>query len=98
MRLPQFFDAVPPETRPVEREWLAMQTRWSRQDRWLRRIGSLAWALFALLVFAGTAHETGKLSAATFGAAREGGSAASHKAGPSIVADQRHSKTEGKCR
>lgn len=93
MRLPQFFDAVPPETRSVEREWLAMQTRWSRQDRWLRRIGSLAWALFALLVFAGTAHETGKLSAANLGAGQ-----ASHKAGPSIVADQRHSKTEGKCR
>lgn len=96
MRLPQLFDSIPAPSRSVEREWLAMEVRWSRQDRWLRRIGSLAWALFALIVFAGTAHETGKLSAANLGAAGLG--QASHKAGPSIVADQLHSKLEGKCR
>lgn len=79
-------------------EMADLERKWARRQRRYEALGAIAWALFALIVFAGTAHETGKLSAATFGAPREGGSAASHKAGPSIVADQRHSKTEGKCR
>lgn len=95
MRFPQFFDGVPPEGRSVEREWLALETRWSRQDRWLRRVGSLVWALFALIVFTGAALETGKLTGPDVSAVAI---EASHSAGPSIVADQSHSKSEGNCR
>lgn len=74
-------------------EMAALERKWARRRRRYEALGAIAWALFALIVFAGTAHETGKLAAANLGAGQ-----ASHKAGPSIVADQRHSKTEGKCR
>lgn len=82
-------------------EMADLERKWARRQRRYEALGAIAWALFALLVFAGTAHETGKLAAADFGSAGVASGVpvqASHKAGPSIVADQLHFKTEGKCR
>lgn len=86
-------------------ELAALERKWARRQRRYEALCAIAWALFALIVFACTALETGKvagkLSTADLGPAAMGSGVAvqaSHKAGPSIVADQLHSKMEGKCR
>lgn len=102
MRRPDIFDSH--DSHSLDAEWTAMQRRWTRHDRWLRRIGNVAWAVFGLVVFAGAAHETGKMadklprsgvagSAGVGSVASQGG----HLGSPSVGAPV-HSKSEGNCR
>lgn len=96
-------------TGKLHSELAAMERRWARHRR-ICAVGiPCLWAVFALIVFAGAAFETGKVARQLPGAfpsvgagganvVPDGGVQASHTAGPSVVADQLHSKMEGKCR
>ena len=92
-------------------ELAAMERRWARKRRICAAAATCLWAVFALIVFTGAAFETGRATGETGKVARQlpgtfpfggvqasGGVEASHTAGPSLVADQLHSKMEGKCR
>jgi hypothetical protein len=94
----------------LDREMAALERQWERRSRRKEVLCAVAWAAFALIVFAGTAFETGRATGETGKVARQlpcalvmnsgaaGAGEASHRAGPSIVADQLHSKMEGNCR
>ncbi|OYW50740.1 MAG: hypothetical protein B7Y36_18840 [Novosphingobium sp. 28-62-57] len=94
--------------------WLKQEADLERRLRQRRRhtevLGAICWALFALIVFAGMAFETGRATGEAGHVARQlpgafpgdgvqaRGVEASHTAGPSLVGDQLHSKMEGNCR